>query len=90
VHLVGFTVGIGFLSSQKVFPLLDMKERVAMQKNGSVHSRYGYSKRTLRLQLNRAAGILKIWPCRSQSPARNSFFQTGEQDAGIVNVLVNQ
>jgi hypothetical protein len=41
----------GFLSSQKVFPLLDMKEGVAMQKNGSVHSRYGYSKRTVRLQL---------------------------------------
>ena len=34
---------IGFLSSQKVFPLLGMKEGVAMQKNGSVHSRYGYS-----------------------------------------------
>jgi hypothetical protein len=33
----------GFLSSQKVFPLLDMKEGVAMQKNGSVHSRYCYS-----------------------------------------------
>jgi hypothetical protein len=42
---------IGFLSSKKVSPLLDMKEGVAVQKNGSVHSRYGNSKRTVKLQL---------------------------------------
>jgi hypothetical protein len=29
----------GFLSSQKVFHLLDMEEGIAMQKNGSLYSR---------------------------------------------------
>ena len=42
---------IGFLSSQKVFLLLGMKEGVAMQKDGSVHSGYDYSEGTIRLQL---------------------------------------